>query len=187
MALTQQEIKNIFETEFYPHLNELYNFGYRLTYNEDDANDLVQDTFLKAIRFIEGYEVGTNARAWLYRILKNSFINNYRKKIKEPSKSDFNELEQIINSEDKQISQTVDLRTEIFQNMLGDEITNALNSLSVDFRIIIMLCDLEGFTYEEISKIIDIPIGTVRSRLHRGRQLLKEKLADYAKTKGFNK
>ena len=185
MSLSPKQKEEIFEKEFYPLMDPLYNFAYRLTLSEDDSNDLVQETYLKAFRFIESYHVGTNAKAWLYRILKNSFINDYRKKSKEPDKVDYDEVEQVYNSETANYKSTVDLRTEMFQNMLGDEISSALNNLPIDFRVIIMLADLEDFTYEEIAKIIDIPIGTVRSRLHRARLTLKEKLKDYAKKYGY--
>jgi len=174
-----------YEKEFLPHIDALYNFAHRLTFNEDDANDLVQETYMKAYRFFDSYEKGTNAKAWLFRILKNSFINDFRKKSKQPAKVDYQEVETFYNSEDTPQNHTVDLRVESVQDMMGDEITNALNSLAVDFRSIIILSDLEGFTYEELSKILDIPIGTVRSRLHRARNLLKEKLKEYATKRGF--
>jgi RNA polymerase sigma-70 factor (ECF subfamily) len=176
-----------FEKEFMPLISSLYNFAYRLTLDEDDANDLVQETYLKAYRFFSSYEQGTNAKAWLFRILKNSFINDFRKKSKQPSKVDYQEVESFYNSDDVDENITVDLRVESIQDMIGDEVANALNSLAVDFRTIIILCDLEGFTYEEMAKILDIPIGTVRSRLHRARNLLKEKLKEYAGTMGYNK
>ena len=181
-----EKVKNeIFNDEFLPHINSMYNFGYRLTLDRDDAKDLVQDTYLKAYRFIESFQKGTNAKAWLFRILKNSFINDYRKKSKEPSKVDYQEVETYYNSEDVDRQITPDLRVESLKDMIGDEISNALNSLDVDFRTVIILCDLEGFKYEEMAKILDIPIGTVRSRLHRARNLLKEKLTHYAKSMGY--
>jgi len=178
----------LFEKELLPHIDSLYNLAYRLTLDEDDSKDLVQETYYKAYRFIDSYQSGTNARAWLFRILKNSFINEFRKKIKQPHKIDYNEIEVNYNREsgdvfDKNI--VVDLRIETVQDMIGDEITNALNSLDVDFRTVIILCDLEGFTYDEIAKILDIPIGTVRSRLHRARNILKEILKKYAKKMGY--
>ncbi|MBX9852141.1 MAG: sigma-70 family RNA polymerase sigma factor [Cytophagaceae bacterium] len=176
-----------FEKEFMPLISSLYNFAYRLTLDEDDANDLVQETYLKAYRFFASYEQGTNAKAWLFRILKNSFINDFRKKSKQPSKVDYQEVESFYNSDDVDENITVDLRIESIQDMIGDEVATALNALAVDFRTIIILCDLEGFTYEEMAKILDIPIGTVRSRLHRARNLLKEKLKEYAGTMGYNK
>jgi RNA polymerase sigma factor (sigma-70 family) len=182
---SEQQKQSIFNQEFMPHINSMYNFAYRLTLDADDAKDLLQDTYLKAFRFIDSFQQGTNAKAWLFRILKNSFINDYRKKSKEPSKVDYQEVETFYNSEDVDRQITPDLRVEALQDMIGDEISIALNSLDVDFRTVIILCDLEGFKYEEMAKILDIPIGTVRSRLHRARNLLKEQLSEYAKKMGY--
>lgn len=184
-SYSKKEKEEVFETEFLPHIDSMYNFAYRLTFDEDDAKDLVQDTYLKAYRFIQSFERGTNAKAWLFRILKNSFINDFRKKSKQPAKVDYQEVESYYNSEDIDKSITTDLRVDTVQDMIGDEISNALNALDVDFRTVIILCDLEGFKYDEMAKILDIPIGTVRSRLHRARNLLKEKLNDYAKKMGY--
>ena len=175
----------IFHEEFFPHADALYNFAYHLTFNEEESNDLVQETFMKAYRFINSYQKGTNSKAWLFKILKNAFINHYRKRSKQPNKVDYEEIVSHHNSDSEKFSGSVDLREEIFQGMLGDEISNAVNSLPVDFKTVVLLCDIEGFTYEEIAKIVDIPIGTVRSRLHRARNLLKEKLSDYASTLGY--
>ena len=172
---SDKEKESIFNNEFMPHINSMYNFAYRLTLDQDDSKDLVQDTYLKAYRFIDSFQQGTNAKAWLFRILKNSFINDYRKKSKEPSKVDYQEVESYYNSEEVDRQITPDLRVEALKDMIGDEISNALNALDVDFRTVIILCDLEGFKYDEMAKILDIPIGTVRSRLHRARNLLKEK------------
>jgi RNA polymerase sigma factor (sigma-70 family) len=182
---SEKEKLSIFNQEFMPHINAMYNFAYRLTLDSDDAKDLLQDTYLKAYRFIDSFQKGTNAKAWLFRILKNSFINDYRKKSKEPSKVDYQEVETFYNSDDVDQQITPDLRVEALQDMIGDEISVALNSLDVDFRTVIILCDLEGFKYEEMAKILDIPIGTVRSRLHRARNLLKEKLSEYARKMGY--
>ena len=182
---SDDEKKSVFEGEFFPHIDALYNFAYRLTFDEDESKDLVQETFLKSYRFIESFQEGTNAKAWLFRILKNSFINEFRKKSKEPSKVDYQEVETYYNSEEVDKTITTDLRVETLRDMMGDEVSNALNSLDVDFRTVIILCDLNGFKYDEMSKILDIPIGTVRSRLHRARNLLREKLNEYAKSMGF--
>lgn len=182
---SEQEKLSIFDNEFMPHLDSMYNFAYRLTYDQDDSKDLVQDTYMKSFRFINSFQKGTNAKAWLFRILKNSFINDFRKKSKEPSKVDYQEVEGFYNSESTDKSITTDLRVDAVKDMIGDEISTALNSLAVDFRTVIILCDLEGFTYEEMAKILDVPIGTVRSRLHRARNLLKEKLQSYAKSMGY--
>ena len=186
-SYSDTERNDIFNREFMPHINSMYNFAFRLTMDEDDANDLVQDTYLKAFRFISSFERGTNAKAWLFRILKNSFINDYRKRSKEPSKVDYQEVETTYHSEEAaEVDHTTDLRVETVQDMIGDEVATALNSLPVDFRTVIILCDIEGFTYEEMAKILDIPIGTVRSRLHRARNLLKDKLRTYAASMGYD-
>ena len=182
---TEKEKEEIFDTEFLPNINAMYNFANRLTFDEDDAKDLVQDTYMKAFRFINSFQRGTNAKAWLFRIMKNSFMNDFRKKSKEPTKIDYQEVETFYNSDDVDKSITTDLRAETVKDMMGDEISNALNSLDVDFRTVIILCDLEGFKYDEMAKILDIPIGTVRSRLHRARNLLKDRLSDYARKMGY--
>ena len=188
--LIKEEKDARFEAELLPIIYPLYNFAFRLTLDEDDANDLVQETYLKAYRFFEYFEQGTNAKAWLFRILKNSFINDFRKKSKQPAKVDYNEVESYYNTEgndnDAEMATTSDMRSQSVQELIGDEVASALNSLPVDFRTVIILCDLEGFTYEEMAKILDIPIGTVRSRLHRARNFLKEKLESYAKSMGYN-
>ena len=175
----------IFENELLPHVGALQTFAYHLTYNQEDADDLVQETYLKAYRFIDKYDEGTNAKAWLFKILKNAYINDYRKKVKQPTKVDYEEIVAYHDTDDDRISGYSDLREEIFLNMMGDEVTSAINSLPIDFRTVILLCDIEGFTYEEIASIIDVPIGTVRSRLFRARNLLKEKLTSYAQKLGF--
>ena len=182
---SEQEKVAIFDGEFMPHIDSMYNFAYKLTFDEDDSKDLVQDTYMKAFRFINSFQKGTNSKAWLFRILKNSFINDFRKKSKQPAKVDYQEVENYYNSDDVDESKTVDLRVETLKDMMGDEVTIALNSLAIDFRTVIILCDLEGFTYEEMAKILDIPIGTVRSRLHRARNLLKQKLSSYARSMGY--
>jgi len=184
-AYTSIQKFRIFDNEFLPFIDSMYNFAFRLTFDEDDAKDLVQETYLKAFRFINSFQEGTNAKAWLFRILKNSFINDFRKKSKEPVKVDYQEVETFYNSDDVNRPITSDLRVESLQDMIGDEVSIALNCLAVDFRTVIILCDLEGFTYEEMAKILDIPIGTVRSRLHRARNLLKVKLHTYAGSMGY--
>ena len=176
---------SIFENELLPHVGALQTFAYHLTYSQDDADDLVQETYMKAWRFIDKYEQGTNAKAWLFKILKNAYINEYRKKVKQPTKVDFEEIVAYHDTDDDHLSGYSDLREEIFLHMMGDEVTTAINSLPIDFRTVILLCDIEGFTYEEIASIIDVPIGTVRSRLFRARNLLKEKLTAYAKKHGY--
>jgi RNA polymerase sigma-70 factor (ECF subfamily) len=175
----------VFSNEFLPHADALYTFAFHLTYSDDDARDLVQETFLKAYRFIDSYEEGTNAKAWLFKILKNAFINEYRKRAKQPIKVDYEDSSTVADQDESARTTFIDLRHELFQGMLGDEVTNALNSLPVDFKTVILLCDVEEFSYEEIAEIVDIPIGTVRSRLHRARGMLQEKLKDYAASFGY--
>lgn len=177
--------ERLFEKEFMPHADALYNFAYQLSYNDDDANDLVQETYMKAFRFIDSYQEGTNSKAWLFKILKNIFINEYRRKKREPEKIDYDDVIIFSDEDDDNSAAYFDLREDLFDNMMGDEITNALNKLPIEFKTVILLCDIEGFTYEEIAKIIDIPIGTVRSRLHRARNMLKQLLKDYADQMGF--
>ena len=180
------EKHRIFNEEFMPHMDSMYNFAYKLTLDEDDANDLVQETYLKAFRFIESFQKGTNAKAWLFRILKNSFINNYRKKSKQPSKVDYQEVEKFYNSDDVNKQITTDLRVDTVKDHMGDEIANALNALDVDFRTVIILCDLEGFKYDEMAEILDIPVGTVMSRLSRARGTLAEYLLTYKTNQDVN-
>ena len=184
--LTEKRERDLqFEKEFMPFATSLYNFAFRLSMDEDDASDLVQDTYLKAYRFFNSYQPGTNAKAWLFRILKNTFINEFRRKSKLPIKVDYQDVESYYNSDDVDEPATTDLRSETVRELLGDEVAKALNSIDVDFRTVIVLCDIEGFTYEEMAKILDIPIGTVRSRLHRARQLLKQQLVEYARNHGY--
>ena len=175
----------VFSSELLPHADALHTFAYHHTYNDVDASDLVQETYLKAYRFIDKYQPGSNAKAWLFKILRNSYINQHRKKANRPRQVDFEEFSAYHDSDVPKGQGYVDLREEIFDHMMGDEVSIALEQLPEDFKTVIILCDIEDFTYEEISKIVDIPIGTVRSRLFRARNALKEKLAKYAIEKGY--
>tara|TARA_B100001093_G_scaffold93236_1_gene85506 strand:- start:1963 stop:2538 length:576 start_codon:yes stop_codon:yes gene_type:complete len=181
--LSKQIKDKIFNEELIPQADALYNFAYSLVFEEARAQDLVQEAYLKAYRFIHSFEPGSNAKAWLFQILKNAFINEYRKKSRQPQKVDFEDYKDK-NQLEKQAS-SIDIGQDIYTHMIGDEITGALNSLPVDFRVAIILSDIEGFTYDEVAKISDIPIGTVRSRLFRARNLMKDQLREYAKEKGF--
>lgn len=185
--LKQSEIKKQtdFNEEMLPHLDALYNFALRLAAEPNDAEDLVQDTIVKAYRFFSSYEKGTNAKAWLFRILKNSYINNYRKQSKRPSEVDFDEVSSFYESIRAERTETSDLEEKMFSELIDDDLTRALNRLPEDFRTVVLLCDVESFTYEEIANMLDVPIGTIRSRLHRGRNLLKVELMDYARKRGF--
>ncbi|MFA5805174.1 MAG: sigma-70 family RNA polymerase sigma factor [Melioribacteraceae bacterium] len=176
-----------FEKEAVPHLDAVYNFALRMTGDEDDADDLVQETYLKAFRFFDKFENGTNCKAWLFRILKNSFINDYRKTTKEPNKVDYDDIQNFYENIKADEVETQHYEEDAFSNLLDDEISKAISELPEDFRTVVILSDIEGFTYEEIADFVDIPVGTVRSRLHRARKMLYVQLFDYAKDKGFVK
>lgn len=185
--LTKEEIQKQedFENEIVPHLDAMYNFALRLTSDPSDAEDLVQDTIVKAFRFFSSYEKGTNAKAWLFRILKNSYINNYRKQSKKPNQVDYDEVSSFYETIRADRTDTSDLEDKMFRELVDDDISQALEELPEDFRTVVLLCDVEGFTYEEIANMLDVPIGTIRSRLHRGRNLLKAQLKEYAEKRGF--
>jgi len=183
--LTREQKIEIFENEFLPHVEALKTFAYYLTYNDNDANDLVQETYMKAFRFAEKFDRGTNAKAWLFRILKNAYINDYRKKSKQPDRVDFEDVINYHKSDEVSDNKYLNLKEESIDDMMGDEITKAINSLPSEFRTVILLADIEDFSYKEISKIIDVPIGTVRSRLFRARNTLKELLKKYAFSLGY--
>lgn len=174
-----------FNREIIPHLDVLYNFALRLTTDPNDAEDLVQDTIVKAFRFFDSFENGTNAKAWLFRILKNSFINNYRKTSKRPQQVDYDEVSSYYESIRAERTETSDLESLMFRELMDDEMSIALSQLPEDFRTVVLLCDVQNYTYEEIANMLDVPIGTIRSRLHRGRNLLKTELIDYAKKRGY--
>jgi RNA polymerase sigma-70 factor, ECF subfamily len=174
-----------FEAEAYPHKDILFNFALRTTGDKDDAHDLLQETFMKAFRFWDKYEKGTNIRAWLFRIMKNSYINRYRKETREPGMVDYDDVENFYDLIRDDSTDSNDLQKKMYSNMLSDEVTEALQSLPEDFRTVVILCDIEGLMYDEISEFLNCPIGTVRSRLHRGRKMLEEKLYDYAKDRGI--
>lgn len=176
-----------FEQQTLPHMEVLYNYALRTTGNREDANDLLQETFLKAYRFWDKFEQGTNLRAWLFRIMKNTYINLYRKEVKEPDTVDYDEIEGFYNLIRDQSGDDNDLQERMFGQLLDDDVSHALESLPEEFRTVVILCDIEGLAYEEISEFLQIPVGTVRSRLHRGRKLLYTALYSYAKDRGFIK
>lgn len=189
-TLNDQELQQRyaeFEKEAVPHLDAVYNFALRMTGDEDDADDLVQETYLKAFRFFDKFEKGTNCKAWLFRILKNSFINDYRKTTKEPNKVDYDDVQNFYENIKADEVETQHYEEDAFANLLDDDVSKAITELPEDFRTVVILSDIEGFTYEEIADFVDIPVGTVRSRLHRARKMLYVQLFDYAKNKGFIK
>ena len=156
-----------------------------MTGDPEDADDLVQETYLKAFKYFDKFEKGTNCKAWMFRILKNSFINDYRKTSKEPDKVDYDDIQNFYETIKSTDVKTQHLQEDVFSQLLDDEISKAITNLPEDFRTVIILNDIEGFTYEEIADFVDCPVGTVRSRLHRARKMLYASLYDYAKDKGF--
>ncbi|MFA6470087.1 MAG: sigma-70 family RNA polymerase sigma factor [Bacteroidota bacterium] len=184
-APNRSALDTLYHKEMIPHMNLLYNYALRLTNNEDDAKDIIQDTYLKAYRFIDKYQHDTNAKAWLFRILKNSFINNYRKSSRTPEQVEYNEVEEFVDLMKDETAPATDMRKDIYDNMLGDDVVRVLESLNEEFRTIIILSDLEELTYEEIAEILEIPLGTVRSRLHRARKVMQEKLYHFALNHGY--
>ncbi len=164
-----------FETLTVPHMDFLYNYALRLTSEPDDAADLLQETFLRAYRFWEKFEQGTNLRGWLCRIMRNSFINEYRKNSKEPRKVEY---------DDSGYGQPLPKRN-VVEGSFSDEVASALDSLPEIFKTVILLSFVEGLTYDEIAEYLNCPVGTVRSRIHRGRLLLKENLYEFASQEGY--
>lgn len=181
---TQTAYDRIFEREFYPLLDAVYTFAYRLTNDATRAEDLTQETYLKAWRFMNRYLEGTNAKAWLFRICRNAFINEYRSTVREPRKVDYEDIVVYHNEDDPVSPAYFGLHEEVGGRLIGDEVTRAINALSPEFRLVVLL-DLEDFTYEEIAAIANIPIGTVRSRLHRARNVLAKQLREYAGAHGY--
>ena len=172
-----------------PHMQALYTAALRMTRNPADAEDLVQETFLKAYRAFDRYEDGTNLRAWLYKILTNTFINSYRAAKRRPEKADVEDVEDLYL-----YRRIGDLRSsglgrsaedEVFEHITDDEVKNAIESLPEAFRIAVLLADVEGFSYKEIAGTLNVPIGTVMSRLSRGRKLLREQLGGVARSYGL--
>lgn len=181
----QRQLYEDFEREAIPHLDALFNFALKMTGDSDEADDLVQETYLKAFRFFDKFEKGTNCKAWLFRIMKNTYINKYRKETKEPDKVDYEEVENFYENVKPSSTDSAHLEKDIFDNLLDDELSDAINSLPDDFKTVVILCDIEGYTYEEIADFIDVPVGTVRSRLHRARKMLFTKLQKYASEGGY--
>jgi len=165
-----------FEDTALPYMDEIYKAALRMTKDETDAEDLVQDTFLRAYRFFDRFERGTCMKAWLLKILKNTFINRFNKQAKKPEHVDFDQLK----FGEEEPTSTDDPEQEIMCKVFDDELMIAINALPKEFGTVILLSDIEGFSYRETAKIIQCPIGTVMSRLHRGRKLLRNSLQEYA-------
>ena len=174
-----------FNKEAIPHRDALFNFALKMTGDSDEAEDLVQETYIKAFRFFDKFEKGTNCKAWLFRILKNTFINDYRKNHKEPGKVDYEDIENFYENIKASEIKSFHIQDDAFAPLLDDELSGALEKLPDEFRTVIILSDIEEFSYEEIADFVNCPIGTVRSRLHRARKMLYCALHGYAKKNGY--
>ena len=187
--IDQKELRSLFEEQALPFIDQLYGAAMRMTRNPADAQDLVQETFVKAFGAFRSFHQGTNLKAWLYRILTNTYINSYRKKQRDPYKGSTDELEEWQLGEAQ--STTSASRTsrsaeaEAIDHLPDSTVKDALQSISEDFRLAVYLADVEGFSYQEIADIMHTPVGTVMSRLHRGRRLLRERLTEYAQERGI--
>ncbi len=175
-----------FEAAAIPYLDGLYNMAFRLTHNAEDAEDLIQETYFKAYKHYDKFEAGTNLKAWLYRIMKNTFINGYRKRQSQPPQSTFSEIEgsfeNLIEAGDGQVKTP---EQEFLAKVLDEDVQLALDALREDYRMVILLVDLEGFSYKEAASILEVPVGTVMSRLYRGRRMLEQVLLEYARNHGY--
>jgi RNA polymerase sigma-70 factor, ECF subfamily len=180
--------KRRFQEDALPLLDSLYAGALRMTRNPADAEDLVQETMLRAYRSFDRFEPGTNLKAWLFRILTNAYINIYRKKQREPQKVSQDEVEdfdlyQELKDHDPQFSATPE--SIVLDNLVDSDITDAIDDLPEQFRLAVVLSDIEGFSYAEMADIMDVPMGTVMSRLHRGRKALQKRLWDLARERGI--
>lgn len=180
-----------FESIALVHIDSLYSYALRMTRNTSEAEDLVQESYLKAYRFWDKFQPGTNCKAWLLKIMTNIFINKYREKMKEPQILNFDEIEQdflytkLVSSGFFENKSTP--LQEILRKTFEDDVKRALDKLPAEFKMVAVLAFIEDFSYEEISEILGIQMGTVKSRLHRGRKLLQKALWEYAQKRGFGK
>ena len=179
---------SLFEREALTHLDALQRFAFQLCRDEQSSRDLVQETMLKALRYFHTYEEGTNCRAWLYQICKNSFINSYRRKQHEPIAVDFQGEAAGGTHESERntyIEPHEDARYQMNVGYLSDEVASALAAIPADYQTVLILSDIEGYTYEEVAEFLCTPIGTIRSRIHRGRKRLADRLATFAQREGY--
>jgi RNA polymerase sigma-70 factor, ECF subfamily len=175
-----------FETEALPHMDALYNSALSLTRSGAGADDLVQETYLKAWRFFDSFKPGTSCKAWLFKIMMNTYINQYRRRARQPQSVDFHDIEGHSESRIEASVQPQSAEERIaYDGLFSDEVKAALESLPEYFRSVALLADMEGFSYQEIADMLDVPIGTVRSRLSRARGMLQKKLMDYARERGI--
>jgi RNA polymerase sigma-70 factor (ECF subfamily) len=183
---TKERLEARFEEEALPLLPGLYSAAYRLTRSAADAEDLVQETFLRAYRAFHQFQEGTNIKAWIYRILTNTFINMYRKKQREPQTISDDEIEDwYLYSKMSEAGAEPSAETSVIESLPDEDVQAALSALPEQFRIAVLLADVEGFSYKEIAEITEVPIGTVMSRLHRGRKALEKRLWDVVRERGL--
>ena len=189
VPIGDEELRSLFEEQALPFLDQLYAAGMRMTRNPADAQDLVQETYVKAFSAFRQFQQGTNLKAWLYRILTNTFINSYRKKQRDPYKNTIDDLEDwqlgeaVSTTSASRVSRSAE--AEAIDHLPDSTVKDALQSIPEDFRLAVYLADVEGFSYQEIADIMKTPVGTVMSRLHRGRRLLRDRLTDYAQERGI--
>ena len=184
-VMVDNVIENDFTNETLPHRDALFNYALKISGNTDDAQDLVQETYYKAYRHFDKFQSGTNSKAWMFMILKNSFINNYRKSKREPYKLDYEQIQNFYENVKSDRADENNLDKDFYNDLFDDELTEAIDQLPTKMREVFLLCDLEGYSYEETAELVGCPIGTVRSRLHRARHMLQENLFEYAKDKGY--
>jgi len=180
--------RTLFQEQALPYMDQLYAAAMRMTRNPSDAADLVQETFVKAFQAFGQFQQGTNLKAWLYRIQTNTFINSYRKKQRDPYQGTIDELEDWQLGGAESVTQSLSTRSaeaEAIDHLPDSAVKNALQSIPEDFRLAVYFADVEGFSYQEIADIMKTPVGTVMSRLHRGRRMLRDLLSDYARDRGI--
>ena len=185
--MPEQDLKTRFTEEAMPLLDQLYGGALRMTRNPQDAEDLVQETYLKAYKAFDRFTPGTNLKAWLYRIMTNTYINTYRKKQRRPLVTSADDVtdNQLYTSSSHDSTGLESAEVEALKQMPNSRISEALNSLNEDYRMVVYYADVEGLAYKEIAEVMDIPLGTVMSRLHRGRKQLREMLKDVAHDQGI--